>query len=106
MVDESVSKNTEEGNVSRSDFTETHSQDTMRNFKRATDVDDNQDLTKINLRIVSQADSEHPEILEMSSPSYANGYLNLAHDERIDTAANLKMLSGGINRSTSDNQIF
>jgi hypothetical protein len=74
MVDESVSKNTEEGDISRSDFTETHSQDTMRNFKRVTDGDDNQDLTKINLRLVSQADSEHPEILETSSPSYANGY--------------------------------
>jgi len=36
MMDES--KQTEEADFSRSDFTETHSQDTMRNFQRMSDI--------------------------------------------------------------------
>lgn len=35
MMDES--KQTEEADISRSDFTETHSQDTIRNFQRVSD---------------------------------------------------------------------
>ena len=36
MMDDS--KQTEEADFSRSDFTETHSQDTMRNFHRISDI--------------------------------------------------------------------
>jgi len=36
MMDDS--KHTEEADMSRSDFTETHSQDTMRNLQRLSDI--------------------------------------------------------------------
>ena len=54
MMDDS--KQTEEADISRSDFTETHSQDTLRNFQKATaSANGSQQIDMLDLRKVANA---------------------------------------------------
>lgn len=72
MVDES--KQTEEADMSRLDFTETHSQDTMRNLQRISDIQ----LTKIDDTIEMKGKSP---ITGLGMNLDAKGYHNLPEED-------------------------
>lgn len=72
----------EEGDLSHHDYTETHSQDTMRGFdsnKRPTD--ENDDKMLMGLQMISLQTVEGGAGLDGEHSPDANGYTNLPEEE-------------------------